>query len=111
MVAMTALAVPILVSAVIVFIASSIVHMVLPFHRKDLLKLPKEDEVLDALRGFALAPGDYAAPHAGSPQGMKAPEFVEKMRRGPMVLMTLAPGGSTSMGKSLFLWFLNSILV
>jgi hypothetical protein len=105
------LGIPILVSAVIVFVASSIIHMLLPFHRKDLLKLPKEDEVLDALRRFELPPGDYAAPHAGSPEGMKKPEFLEKMKKGPVVLMTVGPAGPPSMGASLVLWFLYSVVV
>jgi hypothetical protein len=99
------------VSAVIVFVASFVIHMLLPFHRKDLLKLPKEDEVLDALRRLDVPPGDYAAPHPGSPEGMKNPAFVEKMKKGPMVLMTIAPGGPPSMGKQLVLWFLYCLLV
>jgi len=111
MVPLMSLGIPILLSAVIVFVASSIVHMVLPFHRKDLLKLQKEDEVLEALRRFDLPPGDYAAPHAGSPEGMKKPEFIEKMTKGPVVLMTIAPGGPPSMGTNLLLWFLYSVVV
>lgn len=111
MVPVTSLWIPILVSAVIVFVASSIIHMVLPYHRNDLRKLAKEDEVMDALRRFDIPPGDYAVPHAGSPEGMKKPEFVEKRKKGPVVLMTVAPGGPPSMGRSLLLWFLYCALV
>jgi hypothetical protein len=111
MVPVMSLGIPIVVSAGIVFVASSIIHMVLPFHRNDLRKLPKEDEVMAALRHFNIPPGDYVVPHAGSPAGMKQPEFVEKMQKGPVVFMTLAPGGPPSMGKSLLLWFLYSIVV
>jgi len=111
MVPVLSLGVPIVVSAGIVFVASSIIHMVLPYHRNDLRKLPKEDEVMNALRRFNIPPGDYVVPHAGSPAGMKQPEFVEKMKKGPIVFMTLAPGGPPSMGKSLLLWFLYSIVV
>ena len=111
MVPMVSLGIPILVSAVIVFVASSIIHMLLPYHRNDLLKVPREDEVLDALRGFNLPPGDYCAPHPGSPEGMKKPEFIEKMKKGPIVLMTIAPGEPPSMGKSLVLWFVYSVVV
>lgn len=50
MVSLTSLWLPILVSAVIVFVASSIIHMVLPYHRSDMRKLAQEDEVLAALR-------------------------------------------------------------
>lgn len=106
MVPVTSLWIPILVSAVMVFVASSIIHMVLPYHRNDLRKLAKEDEVMDALRRFNIPPGDYAVPHAGSPEGMKKPEFVEKRTKGPVVLMTVAPAGPPSMRTSLLLWFL-----
>ncbi len=79
MVPLLSLVIPILVSAAIVFVVSSIIHMLLPFHRNDFRKLPKEDEVMDALRGFNLPPGDYAVPCAFSPASMKDPQFLEKM--------------------------------
>ena len=66
---------------------------------------------MDVLRRFNIPPGDYAVPHAGSPEGMKKPEFIEKMKKGPIVLMTIAEGGPPSMGTSLLLWFLYSVLV
>ena len=40
---------PILVSAVIVFVVSSIIHMASPWHKGDYPKLPNEDKVLEAL--------------------------------------------------------------
>jgi hypothetical protein len=111
MVPLMSLGIPILVSAVIVFLASFVLHMLLPYHRSDLRRLPKEDEVLEALRRLGVPPGDYAAPHAGSPADMKKPEFVEKMKKGPVVLMTVAAGCSPSMGKSLFQWFIYAAVV
>ncbi len=111
MVPLTSLAVPIVLSAIIAFVTSFVFHMVLPFHRNDLRRLPQEDDVLNALRRFNIPPGDYGAPHAGSPEGMKKPEFIEKMKKGPVVLMTVSPGAAPSMGKSLALWFLYLIVV
>jgi hypothetical protein len=111
MVSVLALWIPILVSAVVVFGVSSIIHMVLPYHRNDLGRLPREDEVMDALRRFSIAPGDYIVPCAGSPAAMREPEFVEKMKRGPVALMTVLPSGPPWMGKSLALWFAYSIVV
>jgi hypothetical protein len=111
MVSVTSLLVPVLLSAVLVFVASSIIHMVLPYHRKDFARFAKEDALLESLRGLDIPPGDYVAPHAGSPEGMKSPEFQEKVKKGPIVIMTLAPGGSISMGKNLTLWFLYTVLV
>jgi hypothetical protein len=96
---------PIVVSAVFVFMASSISHMVLAYHRSDLGGVPKEDQVMAALRPFALRPGNYMMPHAGSMQAAKNPEFVEKCRQGPVALLTVLPSGVMNMGPSLALWF------
>src|SRR5262245_29076756 len=111
MVVLTSLWIPILVSAVIVFVASSIIHMVLPYHRGDLRKLPKEDEIMAALRPFNIPPGDYGMPCAGSPSGMKQPEFVEKIKAGPVAIMTVHPTGQMSMGSSLIQWFIYCVVV
>ena len=70
MVELISLWMPIVLSAVIVFVASSIIHMVLPFHRSDLRSVPKEDEVMEALRPFNIPPGDYGIPCAGSMEAM-----------------------------------------
>jgi hypothetical protein len=111
MISIASLWLPILVSAVFVFIASSIIHMLLPYHKSDFGKVPKEDEAMDALRPFDIPPGDYVMPCAGSSQEMKSPEFAEKTKKGPIIFMTVLPSGSFSMGKSLVLWFLYSIVV
>jgi len=111
MVSLTSLWIPIVLSAVIVFVVSSIIHMVLPYHRTDVRKVPKEDELMDALRSLDLPPGDYAVPHAGSTEGMRKPEFVEKMKRGPIAYLTVAPGAAPSMATPLLLWFLYSVVV
>lgn len=111
MVPLISLWMPIVLSAVLVFVASSIIHMVLPYHRSDLRRLPKEDEVMEALRRLDIPPGDYGVPHAGSMEGMRKPEFIEKMKAGPVVLMTVAPSGPPSMGLSLVLWFFYSLVV
>jgi hypothetical protein len=102
---------PILLSAVIVFIVSSIIHMVLPYHRSDFGKVASEDEVMDALRKFDIAPGEYVIPCAGSPKEMGTPEFIEKAKKGPVAFMTVMPSGIPSMGASLVQWFVYCILV
>ena len=105
MVPLTSLWVPILLSAVIVFVASSIFHMVLPFHRKDYKRLPAQDDVMDALRRFAIPPGDYVVPLAESPAAMRSPEFLDKMNKGPVMMMTVMPSGPPAMGPTFGLWF------
>ena len=111
MVPVLSLWMPILISAVFVFAASSIIHMVLRYHDNDFGQVPSEDAVMDALRGFDISPGDYAIPRPASSKEMSAPEFVEKMKRGPVALVTVMESGPPTMGKSLVLWFLYSILV
>jgi hypothetical protein len=86
MVTIASLWLPILVSAVVVFVASFVLHMLVPFHRSDYRKLPNDDQVMDTLRQFAIPPGDYMAPSAGSPSAMRDPNFLEKMTRGPVVV-------------------------
>jgi hypothetical protein len=107
---LTSLWAPILLSAVVVFLASFVVHMVLPFHRRDWGKVPSEDAVMDALRPFAIAPGDYMLPCARDREAMKSPEFKEKFKRGPVALITVLTGEFT-MGKRLAQWFVYLLVV
>ena len=111
MVSLTSLLVPILLSAVLVFVASSIIHMFTPIHRNDAKRLPNEDDVMAALRPFNIPPGDYAVPHAGSHANVKNPAFLDKVNKGPVVFMTVLPKGMPSMGKSMGLWFLYCVVV
>jgi hypothetical protein len=111
MVPISALWMPILVSAVIVFVASSILHMVLPYHKSDYRKLPEEDRVVDALRAAGVTPGPvYHFPHT-THKDMKSPEVAEKFKRGPVGLLTVIPSGPPAMGKYLGLWFVYCIVV
>ncbi len=111
MVTITALWLPILLSAVIVFIASSVLHMVLPFHRSDYRKLPDEDRVLDALRATGVTPGrTYHFPFC-THKDMKSPEAMEKFKRGPVGLLTLIPSGAPNMGKYLGQWFVYCVAI
>lgn len=111
MVSIMALWLPILLSAVIVFIVSSIIHMMLPYHRTDFGKLPIEDEVMDVLRKAHVPPGDYMAPYAGSMEAMKKPEFIAKRTQGPLIIMTLMKGAAPNMSGNLIQWFLYSLLI
>ena len=111
MVPVMSLWLPILLSAVIVFVVSSFIHMVLPYHKGDLRKVPKEDEVMEALRKFNIPPGDYVLPRADSMAAMKDPQFMKKLNAGPVAVMTVLPNGAMRMGKSLILWFLYSVVV
>ncbi len=102
---------PILLSAVFVFIVSSFIHMVLPYHQKDFRKLDKEDEALAALRKLAIPSGDYIVPCGGSMKAMKDPAFVEKWKQGPIVFMTVLTPQQAGMGASLVGWFIFNLVI
>ena len=102
---------PILLSAVFVFVASSVIHMCLPIHRGDFKKLPSEDSVLASMRAASVAPGAYMLPCADSMKDMCSPEIVEKQKLGPVGYLTVVPNGPMNMGKNLLQWFLFSVLI
>ena len=106
-----ALWLPILLSAVAVFMLSSLVHMVLPWHKTDYPKLPDEAAVLDALRPLNVPPGEYMAPRPAGGRDMKSPEFLEKMSRGPVIILNVQRPGMMSMGRPLALWFVYLLVV
>jgi hypothetical protein len=103
--------VPILLSSVIVFVASSLIHMMSPWHKSDYPKLPDEEKFLQAMRPLALPPGDYMAPRPASMEDMKSAAFLEKRKLGPVVVMTVMPSGQVNMGPQLLQWFLYLIVV
>ncbi len=111
MTGLTALWLPILLSAVVVFVISSVIHMASPWHKGDYPKMPDEDRVLDALRPLAIPPGDYMIPRAGGMNEMKSSAFAEKLKQGPVVLMTVMPNGMMSMGRNLAMWFVYSLVI
>ncbi len=107
----SALLLPILVSGVIVFVVSAIIHMALPWHKSEYPKVPQEDKVMDALRPFAIPPGDYMIPRCFGQEEMKSKEFTEKLAKGPVMIVTVLPNGQMGMGKNLIMWFLYSLVV
>jgi hypothetical protein len=111
MVALASLWVPILLSAVIVFAASSVIHMAPFWHRGDYPKMPREAEALEALRPLQIPPGDYFIPRAQGMQEMRTSEFKEKLNRGPVAVLTVMPNGQIHMGRNLVQWFVFLIAV
>jgi hypothetical protein len=111
MTSLFALWLPILLSAVLVFIASSVIHMTNLWHKNDYPKVPNEEAVRNALRPLAIPPGDYMVPRAASGKEMRTPEFMQKVDQGPVLVLTVLPNRQFSMGRSLALWFLYTLLV
>ena len=109
--ALFALWLPILVSAVLVFVASSLIHMASPWHKTDYPKLANEQQVMDALRPLAIPPGDYFVPRPSSREEMRSSAFAERVKQGPVVVFTVMPNETMSMGRNLVLWFVYCIVV
>ena len=108
---LSALWLPILLSTIVVFVLSSLIHMVAPWHKGDYSKVSNEDKLMDALRQFAIPAGDYIVPRPSNRQEMQSPEFAEKLKKGPVMVLTIWPGGSASMARNLVLWFVYSAVV
>jgi hypothetical protein len=83
------------------FVASSIMHMALSYHKSDYRKLPDEDRVTDAVRSAGGTRGPaYFFPYFSFKE-MKSPDVIEKLKRGPVGLLTVLPSGPPAMGKNL----------
>jgi hypothetical protein len=109
MTALVALWLPILLSAVFVFVVSSVMHMALPWHRGDYKKLPDEDATLDGLRATGVLRGQYMFPCAGSMKEMGSPEMQAKLKRGPIGVLIVRGPEAASMGRALGQWFVFCI--
>ena len=110
MTVLQALWLPILLSSVFVFVASSILHMALRWHMSDYSKLPDQNKVTDFLRPLGIPPGDYMVPGYPDAKEMR-PEFVENMKKGPVIVMTVIPSGPMKMGRYMTQWFIYLIVV
>ena len=102
---------PVLVSAVAVFVLSSIIHMVIPWHKNDYPKLPNQDAAMDALRALNIPDGEYMAPRPDSREQMSSPEFQAKAERGPQFILNIKTGGKFSMATPLIGWFVYCVVV
>jgi hypothetical protein len=110
MVPLAALWVPVLLSAVIVFIASSIMHMVLSYHRGDYQPLPDEDKVLAALRAAGVKRSVYMFPFC-THADIKSLAAQEKYKQGPVGTLTVFPTGPINMPKHLVMWFVYCLVI
>lgn len=111
MVAWTSLVLPALVSAGLVFVASSVLHMVIRWHKADYKKLPNEDAVRDVLRAGSPAPAQYILPHCVDPKQANDPAMLRKFEEGPVGVLYLRANGRTKLGPFLASWFVYSVIV
>src|SRR5205823_6098081 len=93
MVGLGALWMPIVVSAVFVFVALALIHGLLGWHKGDMSAVPGEAKVMETLRGVNVPPGDYRFPYGSTTKEMTSPEFIEKMKQGPVGVMSISASG------------------
>ena len=99
---------PVLVSAVVVFIAGAVIWMVMPWHRSDWGKTEEEEDVRAALK--TTGPGMYTLPNC-PPDQFKDPAMQKKFIDGPQAYITVLPNGVPKMGGKLLMMFLYNLLV
>lgn len=102
---------PILATAIFVFIASSLIHMVFKWHNSDYRQIGNEDEIRAAVRNGKLAPGQYHFPYCKEMKDMQEPAQQQKYREGPIGILTIIPNGMPNMGKMLGSWFVLNLIV
>ena len=101
----------VVLAAVAVFVASSVIHMVLKYHNSEYRGFPNEDEVAAAIRKGNPAPGQYALPYCVDMKEMEKPEMQAKYASGPVGLMLVRKAGKMSMGPYLTQWFVVNVVI
>lgn len=100
---------PILASAVLVFIAGSVIWMAMPWHKTDWSSPPDEEGVGNALRG--VPPGLYNVPHCEDMSKMNEPDMQQKLKDGPIAFITVLPSGVPNMAPQMIMMFAYNIFV
>jgi hypothetical protein len=113
MTTLAALWLPILLSAVFVFLASSVIHMALQIHKADYKRLPNEEAALDALRKAGVSPGQFMfpCPASGKMKDCGSPEMVAKFQQGPVGTLVMRQNGMPTLGPALGQWFAFCLVV
>ena len=109
--ALLALWLPILLSAVVVFVISSLIHMLFKWHNSDYSALANEDAVREVIRAGNPAPGQYVLPYCGDMKEMGSEAMLKKYRDGPVGFLAIRPNGQVNMGKFLGQWFVLCLVV
>ncbi len=103
------LLIPIIAASVALFFASFLSWMVLPFHRKDWVKLAKEDQFMQVVRDCEIPIGSYMFPGCDSPEEMKSDAYNKKWEAGPCGVLSVYP--KVNMVRNLGLTFLYFLVV
>jgi hypothetical protein len=111
MVTLGSLWLPILLSSILVFVTSSIIHMLLRYHNRDYTRLPNEDAVRAAIRSGNPEARQYIIPYCSEMKEMETPEMKQKYAEGPVGVLNLKRPGHYAMGGYLAQWFAYTLVV
>lgn len=109
LVALPSLWLPIILSAVAVFVASSVVWTVIQWHNADWSPLPDEESTRHALKDVAA--GEYSVPYAATARDRQDGDWKSRCEEGPVALITIFPPGLAGIGKKLSLWMVYCLAV
>lgn len=111
MVTWSQLLLPIALSAVFIFIVSSLIHMVLKWHNPDYKKLGNEEEVRAALRKGSSGAGQYMIPYCTHDKSEDMAEVQRKFVEGPVGMLILRQPGPMKLGAFLMQWVLYTLVI
>lgn len=100
---------PIIASAVVIFIAGAVIWMAMPWHKQEWQKTPDENAVRAALK--ECAPGMYTVPNCPDPAAFKDPDMQRKFVEGPQAFITVVPSALPNMGPKLVMMFAYNLVV
>ncbi len=105
---------PILLAGIFCWFASALIHMLIKYHNADYKKLSNEEQVGDAIREGNPKPGLYHMPHCPDMKDMQNEDMQEKLKKGPIAMISVFENGLPPMGKLLgqqFMFFLIGCLL
>ena len=106
---MTAILLPAFVAAAIVWLAGSVIHMLLPHHKADYVRTPDQNAVRTALKG--IQPGQYLIPAPAKLGDWSDETVVAEAKEGPVGILVVGPSGTPNMGRLLSLHFLYCLVI
>lgn len=100
---------PIIASAVVVYIAGAAIWMAMPWHKTEWKKTSDEEALRAVLKGTQ--PGMYTVPNVKDQADFKKPDVQQKFIEGPQAFITVVPSGMPKMGGKLVMMFLFNLIV
>jgi hypothetical protein len=96
---------PVVVAAVVVWIVSALIWMLLGYHAADFRKLPDEERLRALYSSGKVAPGQYVTPYWQDAKGRDDKEFMKRFDEGPVALLVVGRNGAPNMGRNMLLSF------